>query len=181
MNIFFLGFRLLICSIFIHLLSSYQMIQGSVSRWLRRSTTTRFLSTVKFLDPVPSDIEISQSITPEPIGKIAESIGLHPDEYLLYGTTKCKVSLSVRDRLAGQKNGNYVVVTGINPTPLGEGKSTVAIGLAQALGAHLNRKAIACIRQPSQGPTFGIKGGAAGGGYSQVVPMEEFNLHLTGK
>lgn len=77
-------------------------------------------------------------------------------------------------------NGNYVVVTGINPTPLGEGKSTTTIGLVQALGAHLNKKAIACIRQPSQGPTFGVKGGAAGGGYAQVVPMEEFNLHLTG-
>lgn len=77
-------------------------------------------------------------------------------------------------------DGNYVVVTGINPTPLGEGKSTTTIGLSQALGAILGRKAVACIRQPSQGPTFGIKGGAAGGGYSQVVPMEEFNLHLTG-
>lgn len=77
-------------------------------------------------------------------------------------------------------DGNYVVVTGINPTPLGEGKSTTTIGLVQALQAHLGKKAVACIRQPSQGPTFGIKGGAAGGGYAQVVPMEEFNLHLTG-
>ena len=82
--------------------------------------------------------------------------------------------------LYSSADGNYVVVTGINPTPLGEGKSTTTIGLVQALGAHLNKKAIACIRQPSQGPTFGIKGGAAGGGYAQVVPMEEFNLHLTG-
>lgn len=138
------------------------------------------MSSLQFLDPVPSDIEVSQSITPEPIGSIAESIGLLPDEVLPYGTTKCKVSLSVRDRLAAQANGNYVVVTGINPTPLGEGKSTTTIGLAQALGAHLNKKTIACIRQPSQGPTFGIKGGAAGGGYAQVIPMEEFNLHLTG-
>lgn len=153
------------------------------SRWLRSSVSVAksSLGSLKFLDPVPSDIEVSQSITPEPIGKIAESIGLRPDEVYLYGNTKCKVDLSVRDRLAGQKNGNYVVVTGINPTPLGEGKSTVAIGLAQALGAHLNRKTIACIRQPSQGPTFGIKGGAAGGGYAQVIPMEEFNLHLTGR
>lgn len=77
-------------------------------------------------------------------------------------------------------NGKYVVVTGITPTPLGEGKSTTTVGLAQSLGAHLNKKCFACLRQPSQGPTFGIKGGAAGGGYSQVVPMEEFNLHLTG-
>jgi formyltetrahydrofolate synthetase len=103
-----------------------------------------------------------------------------PGEYDLYGNIKCKISLKVRERLAQQKDGYYVVTTGINPTPLGEGKSTTTIGLVQALGAHLNKKAIACIRQPSQGPTFGIKGGAAGGGYAQVIPMEEFNLHLTG-
>lgn len=103
-----------------------------------------------------------------------------PGEYDLYGSIKCKIHLSVRERLASQRDGYYVVTTGINPTPLGEGKSTTTIGLVQALGAHLNKKAIACIRQPSQGPTFGIKGGAAGGGYAQVIPMEEFNLHLTG-
>merc|ERR1711964_518921 len=79
-----------------------------------------------------------------------------------------------------RRNGKYVVVTGITPTPLGEGKSTTTMGIAQALGAHLNRIAFANVRQPSQGPTFGIKGGAAGGGYSQVIPMDEFNLHLTG-
>lgn len=139
-----------------------------------------FASKVVFKNPVPSDIDVSQSITPAPIDLIAEAAGLHKDEYFLYGKNKCKVSLAVRDRLAHQADGNYVVVTGINPTPLGEGKSTTTIGLAQALGAHLNRKTIACIRQPSQGPTFGIKGGAAGGGYAQVIPMEEFNLHLTG-
>jgi len=115
----------------------------------------------------------------------------------LYGNTKAKVSLSVLDRLKDVANGNYIVVTGINPTPLGEGKSTTTIGLSQALGAHVRRNVFACVRQPSQGPTFGIKGGhggflsvwvlkvlllggAAGGGYSQVIPMEEFNLHLTG-
>jgi len=130
--------------------------------------------------PVPSDIEVSQSITPRNIGLVAEAVGVLPEEYDLYGKTKAKVYLSVRDRLADQENGNYVVVTGINPTPLGEGKSTTTIGLAQALGAHIGKKTIACIRQPSQGPTFGIKGGAAGGGYAQVIPMEEFNLHLTG-
>ena len=135
---------------------------------------------IVFQTPVPSDIEVSQAITPIPIGKIAESIGVLPSEYDLYGQTKCKISLKVRERLASQKDGNYVVVTGINPTPLGEGKSTTTIGVAQALGAILGKKCIACIRQPSQGPTFGIKGGAAGGGYAQVVPMEEFNLHLTG-
>lgn len=135
---------------------------------------------MQFRANVPSDIEVSQSITPAPIGEIAESVGVLPGEYDLYGSNKCKISLKVRDRLQGQADGNYVVVTGINPTPLGEGKSTTTIGLVQALGAHLGEKAIACIRQPSQGPTFGIKGGAAGGGYAQVVPMEEFNLHLTG-
>lgn len=139
-----------------------------------------FQSRIVFQEPVPSDIEISQSIPPLPIEEIAASAGLLKTEIFPYGTNKCKVSLDARERLAAQEDGNYVVVTGINPTPLGEGKSTTTIGLAQALGAHLNRKTIACIRQPSQGPTFGIKGGAAGGGYAQVIPMEEFNLHLTG-
>jgi len=135
---------------------------------------------VTFLEVVPSDIEVSQSIPLAPISQIAEAVGVLPGEYDLYGSSKAKISLSIRERLADQPNGNYVVCTGINPTPLGEGKSTTTIGLAQALGAHLGKKAIACIRQPSQGPTFGIKGGAAGGGYAQVIPMEEFNLHLTG-
>ena len=98
----------------------------------------------------------------------------------LYGKYKAKVSLSILDRLKHRADGNYVVVTGITPTPLGEGKSITTIGLCQSLGAHLKKKTIACVRQPSQGPTFGIKGGAAGGGYSQVLPMDEFNLHLTG-
>lgn len=102
------------------------------------------------------------------------------DEVIQWGIAKAKVSLMARERRKDQPDGNYVVVTGINPTPLGEGKSTTTIGLAQGLGAILGKKTIACIRQPSQGPTFGIKGGAAGGGYAQVVPMEEFNLHLTG-
>lgn len=137
-------------------------------------------SAIQFKNPVPSDIEISQSITPQPINFIADAAGLTPDEYDLYGKTKAKISLDVRKRLSGQRDGNYVVMTGINPTPLGEGKSTTTIGLAQALGAHMNKKVFANIRQPSQGPTFGIKGGAAGGGYAQVIPMEEFNLHLTG-
>jgi formate--tetrahydrofolate ligase len=105
---------------------------------------------------------------------------LDPDEIIPWGTAKAKIPLSVRDKRKDSPDGNYVVVTGINPTPLGEGKSTTTIGLAQALTAILGYKSVACIRQPSQGPTFGIKGGAAGGGYSQVVPMEEFNLHLTG-
>jgi formyltetrahydrofolate synthetase len=105
---------------------------------------------------------------------------LADDEVIPWGIAKAKITLQARDRRIDQPNGNYVVVTGINPTPLGEGKSTTTIGLAQALGAIRGKTTVACIRQPSQGPTFGIKGGAAGGGYAQVVPMEEFNLHLTG-
>ncbi|KAI4875155.1 hypothetical protein NFI96_013026, partial [Prochilodus magdalenae] len=130
--------------------------------------------------PVPSDIVISRSCVPKPVDNLAREIGLLSSEVELYGTTKAKVQLEAIDRLQAQPDGKYVVVTGITPTPLGEGKSTTTIGLVQALGAHLNFNVFACVRQPSQGPTFGIKGGAAGGGYSQVIPMEEFNLHLTG-
>uniref|UniRef100_A0A2K5W3Y0 C-1-tetrahydrofolate synthase, cytoplasmic n=1 Tax=Macaca fascicularis TaxID=9541 RepID=A0A2K5W3Y0_MACFA len=130
--------------------------------------------------PVPSDIDISRSCKLKPIGKLAREIGLLSEEVELYGETKAKVLLSALERLRHRPDGKYVVVTGITPTPLGEGKSTTTIGLVQALGAHLYQNVFACVRQPSQGPTFGIKGGAAGGGYSQVIPMEEFNLHLTG-
>ncbi|KYO18538.1 C-1-tetrahydrofolate synthase, cytoplasmic [Alligator mississippiensis] len=130
--------------------------------------------------PVPRDIEISRSCMPKPIGQLAKEIGLISEEVELYGQTKAKVQLSALKRLKDKPDGKYVVVTGITPTPLGEGKSTTTIGLVQALGAHLHQNVFACVRQPSQGPTFGIKGGAAGGGYSQVIPMEEFNLHLTG-
>lgn len=132
------------------------------------------------LASVPSDIEIAQAATPIPINQIATEAGILPDELELYGKTKAKVQLAIRDRLKDVKNGKYIVVTAITPTPLGEGKTTTTVGLSQALGAHLNKKVFTCIRQPSQGPTFGIKGGAAGGGYSQIIPMEEFNLHLTG-
>lgn len=132
------------------------------------------------LSRVPSDIDIAQAATPLPISQIASETGIRPDELDLYGNTKAKVHLSIRDRLKNAPNGKYVVVTAITPTPLGEGKTTTTVGLSQALGAHLGKKVFTCIRQPSQGPTFGIKGGAAGGGYSQIIPMEEFNLHLTG-
>ncbi|KAN0038279.1 hypothetical protein ACTA71_000451 [Dictyostelium dimigraforme] len=135
---------------------------------------------LNLIKPVPSDIDIASSVQPLPIKSIAKNIGLLEEEIDFYGKYKAKVSLEVIERLKETENGNYVVVTGINPTPLGEGKSTTTIGLCQALGAHLGKKTFACIRQPSQGPTFGIKGGAAGGGYSQVIPMEEFNLHMTG-
>ena len=132
------------------------------------------------LTRVPSDIEIAQAATPLPIDQIAAEAGILPEELDLYGKTKAKVHLSIRDRLKNSPNGKYIVVTAITPTPLGEGKTTTTVGLSQALGAHLGKKVFTCIRQPSQGPTFGIKGGAAGGGYSQIIPMEEFNLHLTG-
>lgn len=140
-------------------------------------TTARKL---KPISPVPSDIEVAQSVSIQPISHIAEAAGIIPEELDLYGSTKAKVSLSVRNRLSTTNDGNLVIVAGINPTSLGEGKSTTTIGLSQALGAHLQRPVFTCIRQPSQGPTFGIKGGAAGGGWSQVIPMEDFNLHLTG-
>lgn len=129
---------------------------------------------------VPSDIEIAQACKLKPVTQIAEELGLLPEELELHGSYKAKVLLSVRDRLAKKKSGKYIDVTAITPTPLGEGKTTTTVGLSQALGAHLGKKVMTCIRQPSMGPTFGIKGGAAGGGYSQIVPMEDFNLHLTG-
>ena len=135
---------------------------------------------IKLLDPVPSDIDIAQAATLKPISQVAEEAGLLPEELELYGEYKAKVRLSVLARLKDAPDGKYVDVTAITPTPLGEGKTTTTVGLSQALGAHLGKNVFTCIRQPSQGPTFGIKGGAAGGGYSQVIPMEDFNLHLTG-
>ena len=132
------------------------------------------------LAPVPSDIDIAQAAKPIPIDRIAAETGILPDELELYGKNKAKVALSIRERLKDVPNGKYIVVTAITPTPLGEGKTTTTVGLSQALGAHLGKKVFTCVRQPSQGPTFGIKGGAAGGGYSQIIPMEDFNLHLTG-
>ncbi|KAK3349434.1 formate--tetrahydrofolate ligase-domain-containing protein [Lasiosphaeria hispida] len=135
---------------------------------------------IKLLDPVPSDIAISRAQAPKHITQIATEIGISPSELEPYGAYKAKVDLGILKRLAHRRDGRYVVVTGITPTPLGEGKSTTTMGLAQALGAHVGRLTFANVRQPSQGPTFGIKGGAAGGGYSQVIPMDEFNLHLTG-
>src|SRR6202451_1119677 len=132
------------------------------------------------LTSVPSDLDIAQAAVPIRIEKIADEAGILPDKLEMYGKNKAKVNLSIRERLKDVPNGKYIVVTAITPTPLGEGKTTTTVGLSQALGAHLGKKVFTCIRQPSQGPTFGIKGGAAGGGYSQIIPMEEFNLHLTG-
>ncbi len=128
---------------------------------------------------VPSDLEIAQAATPIPIDVLASSVGIEPEELIPYGSTKAKVHLDILQRIADRPRGKYIDVTAITPTPLGEGKTTTTIGLVQGLGT-LGHGAIACIRQPSMGPTFGIKGGAAGGGYSQIIPMDEFNLHLTG-
>ncbi len=128
----------------------------------------------------PSDLEIARSVRPRPIVDVAADLGIRDEELELYGPTKAKVTLDAIRRLETERpKGKYVVVTAITPTPLGEGKSTTTVGLAQGLNA-IGRKAAVCIRQPSLGPVFGIKGGAAGGGYSQVIPMEDFNLHLTG-
>jgi methylenetetrahydrofolate dehydrogenase (NADP+)/methenyltetrahydrofolate cyclohydrolase/formyltetrahydrofolate synthetase len=135
---------------------------------------------IKIRHPVPSDIEIAQEAVLTPIKEVAESVGLTEDDLDYYGKYKAKVHLDVLEKFKDRPQGKYIDVTAITPTPLGEGKSTTMVGLSQALGAHLKKKVFTCIRQPSQGPTFGIKGGAAGGGYSQVVPMEDFNLHLTG-
>ena len=127
--------------------------------------------------PVPSDIEIAQAATPRPIADVAAELGLSPAEILPYGHTKAKITMeAIRAR---KPSGRLVLVTGINPTPAGEGKSTVTVGVSQAL-RRLGKKVVVCIREPSLGPVFGVKGGAAGGGYAQVIPMDEINLHFTG-
>lgn len=146
------------------------------------SQTPKFTNPLK-LDlkkPVPSDFEISRAQQAKRINQVAEEAGILDSELEPFGFYKAKVSLNILDRLKNKVNGKYVLVTGITPTPLGEGKSTTTVGLAQALGAHLGKNVFANVRQPSMGPTFGIKGGAAGGGYSQVIPMDEFNMHVTG-
>jgi len=135
---------------------------------------------LKLRRPVPSDIEIAQEAKLKPILQVAAELGIRENELELYGPYKAKVKLEILERLKNKPNGKYIDVTAITPTPLGEGKTTTTVGLSQALGAYLGKKVITAIRQPSQGPTFGIKGGAAGGGYSQIIPMEDFNLHLTG-
>ncbi|NXC66790.1 C1TM protein, partial [Anhinga anhinga] len=160
-----------------------QNMVKNTERWIQSQQYRKWdLRCLKLqpLSPVPSDIEISRAQSPKAVDVLAKEIGLLTDEIEIYGQTKAKVRLSLLERLKDQPDGKYVLVAGITPTPLGEGKSTVTIGLVQALTAHLNINSFACLRQPSQGPTFGVKGGAAGGGYAQVIPMEEFNLHLTG-
>jgi len=126
-----------------------------------------------------SDIQIAQEAKMEPIKNVAEKLGLCEDDIEYYGKYKCKISLDVYEKVKQNKDGKLVLVTAINPTPAGEGKSTVTVGLGQALN-KLGKRAVIALREPSLGPVFGIKGGAAGGGYAQVVPMEDINLHFTG-
>uniref|UniRef100_A0A4W4FKN4 C-1-tetrahydrofolate synthase, cytoplasmic n=1 Tax=Electrophorus electricus TaxID=8005 RepID=A0A4W4FKN4_ELEEL len=134
---------------------------------------------VKSQKPQPSDAQISHSCPGKPIGQLAKEVGLFPKEVEPYGASRAKVRLDVLNRLNKQPDGKYVVVTGITPTPLGEGHSTVVLGLAQALGAHLNVSAFACVGQPSPPSSFGSRGGAVGGGYSQIIPIEEVSfVHL---
>ena len=127
----------------------------------------------------PSDIEIAQNTQMEPIVKVAEKIGITEDFLELYGKYKAKVSFGFWDKIKDRPDGKLILVTAITPTPAGEGKTTTSVGLAQAL-CKLGKKACLALREPSLGPVFGIKGGAAGGGYSQVVPMEDINIHFTG-
>jgi formate--tetrahydrofolate ligase len=126
-----------------------------------------------------SDIQIAQEAKMKPIIDIAKSLGIDEDDVELYGKYKAKLSLNVLEKLKGKKDGKLILVTAINPTPAGEGKSTVTVGLGQSLN-KIGKKTVIALREPSLGPVFGVKGGAAGGGYAQVVPMEDINLHFTG-
>ena len=128
---------------------------------------------------IPSNLDIAQAHTLEPIADVATRYGLEPDEYDLYGRYKAKIDLGAIERLAGRPDGKLVCVTAITPTKAGEGKTTTAVSLTQGLGT-IGKNPALCLREPSLGPVFGIKGGAAGGGYAQVVPMEDLNLHFTG-
>src|ERR1700712_2074481 len=128
---------------------------------------------------IPSDLEIAQKATLKPLDDIAAAMDLPPHLLEMHGRDVAKIELDAIDAMADRPRAKYVVVTAITPTPLGEGKTTTTVGLGQAF-SHIGKRGVVAIRQPSMGPTFGIKGGAAGGGYSQVVPMEKFNLHLTG-
>ena len=126
-----------------------------------------------------TDIEIAQQCKMKPITEIADSLGIRTEELEPYGHYKAKLSDDLSKRLADRPDGKLILVTAINPTPAGEGKTTITVGLGQAMN-HIGKKAVIALREPSLGPVFGIKGGAAGGGYSQVVPMEDINLHFTG-
>ncbi|MBP6774901.1 MAG: formate--tetrahydrofolate ligase, partial [Gemmatimonadaceae bacterium] len=158
--------------------SEYQHRAGSAARLatLPRRLTPPPSGALVTATAVPSDIEIAQSATLRPITAVAAALGLAPDDIDQYGKYKAKLPLELSTR---PPRGRLVVVTAINPTPAGEGKSTVSVGLAQAL-RRIGSNAVLCIREPSLGPVFGVKGGAAGGGYAQVLPMDEINLHFTG-
>jgi len=143
-------------------------VESAASEATARAPCSRPLAAGQLLHPVPSDLECSQSVPPTHISEVALAAGIREDELDLHGSAKAKVKLSVLERLQDSAGGNYVLVAGVTPTPLGEGKSTTTVGLSQALGAHLNKKVFTNVRQPSMGPTFGIKGGAAGGGYAQA-------------
>src|SRR6266481_391459 len=128
---------------------------------------------------VPSDIEIAREATLKPIGDIAARLGIPPESVENYGRYKAKISLDYIQSLDGRPDGKLILVTALSPTPAGEGKTTTTVGLGDALN-KIGKKAVICLREPSLGPVFGMKGGAAGGGYAQVVPMEDINLHFTG-
>ena len=126
-----------------------------------------------------SDIQIAQEAVMQPIGTVAKKLGICEDDLEFYGKYKAKLSDELLSKLEGNPDGKLVLVTAINPTPAGEGKTTTTVGLGEAMGI-LGKKAVIALREPSLGPCFGVKGGAAGGGYAQVVPMEDLNLHFTG-
>src|SRR5438094_384977 len=128
---------------------------------------------------MPSSLEIAQSAVLRPVEELAAELGLLPEEVDLYGRYKAKIDLSVLDRLAARDDAKLIDVTAITPTRAGEGKTTTSVSLTQGLG-HIGKQPVLCLREASLGPVFGIKGGAAGGGYAQVVPMEDLNLHFTG-
>lgn len=126
-----------------------------------------------------TDIQIAQEAVMEPITEVAARLGIEADDLELYGKYKAKISEAYLERIKDAPNGKLILVTAINPTPAGEGKTTTSVGLGQALG-KMGKRALIALREPSLGPCFGVKGGAAGGGYAQAVPMEDLNLHFTG-
>ena len=131
------------------------------------------------MDKVPSDIEIARVAAIRPIGEIGDKLDIPSESLLPYGPTKAKISNQFIGSLSNRSDGKLILVTAISPTPAGEGKTTTTVGLGDGLN-RIGRKALICLREPSLGPCFGMKGGAAGGGYAQVVPMEDINLHFTG-
>ena len=128
---------------------------------------------------IMSDIEIAQSVEPRPIVEIADKLGIEREDLELYGNVKAKVNYNLLNKLKDKPDGKLILVTAITPTPAGEGKTTTSVGLADAMN-RLGEKVVLALREPSLGPVFGIKGGAAGGGWAQVIPMEDINLHFTG-